>query len=942
MIAKDLRPIVLYKALITLTVLFCLTCEVYGQKRSLPQAADLKVEYLSNPLGLDTLRPRLSWIYSDTTRAARQTAYRIIVSSDRKEAEQGKGMVWDTGQIASSETVNINYEGKKLKSGERYYWRVRVWDQNNKPGAWSRIHSFHMGLLEPEDWKARWITTPDSSIASPLMRGRFTVSKEIESAYAYVTGMGYYELYLNGEKVGDHVLDPAMTDFRKRMLYETYEVIDFLNKGENTWGLWLGNGAFRVKGSEDRWAWPDTDNYFGTPMGLAQLHIRYRDGSTELFTSDSSWKTSASPVTYNNLFGGETYDARLEQPGWNEPGFNDSAWKQVRIAERPQAKMDSQLMPPIRVTQTISPVGKTEPEPGVYLFDMGQNFAGWWQVKTEGRRGTVLKIRGAETLNDSLFPAVLKDGDRLSTDKAYHRDVWTTYVLKGEATEIYEPRFFYTGFRYVEVTVDDPAGLKSLEIRGRVVHTDLKRNGRFTSSHSLLNQIYEAAVWSQRGNLHGYPTDCPHREKGGYNGDGQVIAETSIHDFHMQAFYEKWLNDMADAQQENGRIPNTSPTIIGGYGGGIAWGSAYILIPWWMYQYYEDRRLLERHYPGMKRYMSYLRELASGDDDPAEKYVIDEFGGHWDSLGEWEAPVGEKNGPVNPLTNTYYWYLDAITIAGIADILGKEEDRDRFMVLSDSIKTAFNRKFFDPETNLYGTEEPYQSYLLFALNGNLVPEGRREAVADNLINDIMINREGHLGTGILGTKHLFGVLAGLEREDVIHRIVTQRTFPGWGYWIENGATTLWENWRGENSHNHQMFGSVNEYFYKYLSGIRPPVEEGTTTGYKTIHIKPYIPEGMDYAGATLHTIRGEVRSYWQREEGRLHLSVTLPANTSGKISIPALGYEEVRITESGKTIWENGVMAARVPTITDGSRTGDYIEFKVSSGKYIFKLSELR
>ncbi len=737
------------------------------------------------------------------------------------------------------------------------------------------------------------------------------------------------------------MLDPAITDYNDRILYETYDVTDRLQTGVNAIGLWLGNGAWRINRSEDRWTWYGLNNNFGKPMGIAQLHLQFEDGSETVITSDDSWSTTASPITYNNVYGGENYDARREQEGWNDTGFDDSNWQNAEIVN-PDITLDSQVMPPIRVTQTIEPVAETQPNSDTYLFDLGQNIPGWWRIRVEGESGTELKIRGAETLNDSLFPTPLKQGDSLNTQNVYHRDVWTTYTLKGEGPETYEPRFFYTGFRYVEVKVNDPDRLNSLEVEGQVVHSDIPRNGHFTSSDTLLNHIYDAAIWSQWGNLHGYPTDCPHREKGGYNGDGQVIAEASMHDFHMHSFYEKWINDMRDAQYENGRIPNTSPTMLGGTGGGIAWGSAYILIPWWMHQYYADTEILAEHYPAMKRYMRYLEELASeNDENPDENFIINEFGGHWDSLGEWEAPVRERNGPINPLTNTYYWYLDCITFAKIAGVLGNEADREQYLSLADSIKEAFNQKFFNPETNLYGTEEVYQGYLLFALEGDLVPEGHRQAVLDNLIEDIMVSRDGHLGTGILGTKHLFKVLTDEGREDVIHEMVTKKTFPSWGYWIENGATTLWESWNGESSHNHQMFGSVNEYFYKYLAGIRAPTDEGTTTGYKQIHIKPYIPDDLNHAEATVQTARGEVSSGWQRDGDQLSLNVKLPANTSGKVSLPVMDLENVVITESGEAIWQNGKFTGdAIEGIEAGSQSDDSITFEIQSGEYQFVVSE--
>lgn len=937
------RKQVMKKPFFFFTLLFIVTaCQPAG--RSPLAVTHTTVEYLENPQGLDVPNPRFSWMLESPERGAVQSAYQILVSGSKEGAEAGEGEIWNTGKVGSGQSLNIPYGGQPLESGSRYYWRVRVWNQDGNPASWSETQHFQMGLLNPDDWQARWITTPDSTVSSPLFRNEFTIEKEIEAATAFVTGIGYYECYLNGEKVGDHVLDPAMTDFRKRILYETYDVAGHLKEGENTWGLWLGNGAYRLKAEEGRWTWYGMDNQFGTPMGIVQLHIQYRDGSEEVIGSDENWKTDASPITYNNVYGGEDYDARLEQDGWNEVGFDDSSWTRVKIVEKPGVIMDSQVMPPIRVVETIKPAKETNPERGTYLYDLEQNIPGWWRLQVRGERGVEIRIRGAETLNDELFPGPLEPGDSLSTDKTYHRDVWTTYTLKGEGVEMYEPRFFYTGFRYIEVKADQPGRIQSLNVDGRVVHSDLGRNGSFRSSDTLLNKIYEAAVWSQRGNLHGYPEDCPHREKGGYNGDGQVIAETSVHDFYMHAFYKKWLNDMRDSQEPDGRIPNTSPTLLGGYGGGIAWGSAYILLPWWMVQYYEDTGILEEHYESMRKYMNYLRKLASENDEVSgEAYIINEFGGYWDSLGEWEAPVHDRTGPVNPLTNTYYWYLDVTTFAGIADMLGRDDDRERYLALADSIEQAFNEKFFIPEKNLYGTEEPDQGYLLFALGGDLVPEEHRQAVLDNLIYDIEVTSNGHLGTGILGTKHLFNVLGEEGREDMIHQVVTKKTFPSWGYWIENGATTLWESWNAESSHNHQMFGTVNEYFYKYLGGIRAPTGPGTSAGYRTIVIKPYVPRALTFAEASVETVRGTVASRWERHDDGLRLNVTLPVSSRGQVSIPTLGLDPAHlvIAESGRGIWSGGQFTEGVKGISTGNVDGNYITFEIVSGTYEFELGSL-
>ncbi|MCF8335913.1 MAG: glycoside hydrolase family 78 protein, partial [Bacteroidales bacterium] len=712
---------------------------------------------------------------------------------------------------------------------------------------------------------------------------------------------------------------------------------DQLTSGSNAAGIMLGNGALRMKKIEDRYSWGGINNNFGVPKALVQIEITFADGTEKTIATDGTWKSSAGPITFNHFYAGEDYDARKEKPGWSTSDYNASGWQEVRIASGPEGKLDAQLTHPIKVIETISPENKTNPEPGVYLYDMGQNFPGWWQLKVEGKTGAQVRIRGAETLNDSLFPKSLKPGDQISSKHSYHANVWSTYTLKGEGTEVYEPRFFYTGLRYVEVSVDDPDKFESINIEGRVVHSDLSYNGSFSASNTFLNDIHEATIWSQRGNSHGYPTDCPQREKGAYTGDGQVIAEASMHDFHMAAFYTKWLNDMKDAQQDNGRIPNTAPELVGGHGGGIAWGSAYILLPWWMYQYYNDTRVLEKHYATMKRYIQYLYTLARSDSNPEEKLIINDFGGYWDSLGEWCAP-GESDGPNHPVVNTAYYFRDVQLFSQIAKVLGKKEDVERYSALSDSIAEAYNQKFFNPNTNLYGTDSTYQTYQLLALSFGLVPENHREEVLQTVINDIRETRNGHLNTGIIGTKHLWSVLVNSGHSDLAYKVATQTTYPSYGFWLEKGATTLWEKWSGEASHNHQMFGSVDEFFYKYLAGLRAPTDKGTTRGYKHIRIKPLVPDNLSWVKASLETVNGKVASRWENQDESFKVQVTIPANTTGEVCIPLLKGEAIEISEGDETIWKNGTLSGEVPGIKSAEKEEKCISFSVTSGTYHFTM----
>ncbi len=900
----------------------------------------LQCEYLENPVGIDIQQPRFSWNISSDHRGVSQSAFRVLVADNKKEIQNETGNIWDSGKIPSDQSVNIVYKGSPLKSDQTYYWSVRVWNQDGEQSAWSEPASFHTGLSGSSDWKAKWIIASDTLLSAPLLRKEFEVEKSVKQAFAYISAAGFYELELNGAKVGDHVLDPSITDYRKRLHYVTYDITKLLKSGSNAVGVIVGNGGFRLKFTKGRYCWNDGGINMGTPRIIAQLNIIYNDGSQNTIISDESWKSSGGPITFNNYYGGEDYDARLEKTGWSSQGYDDSSWQPVQVVERPSGQLCSQLFPPIKVVQTIIPVVETNPDKGVYVYDLGQNIPGWWRIQVKGSAGIKLRIKGAETLNDSAFSEPLKPGDRLSKKQKYQSDIWTDYILKGEGTEVYEPRFFYTGFRYIEVTTDNPENIKSLKVEGRVVQSSLERNGKFETSDSLLNRIHRATVWAQIGNTLAYPTDCPQREKGGYTGDGQVIAEASIHDFQMAAFYTNWLNDMEDSRQESGRVPNTSPTLIGGSGGGVAWGSACILLPWWMHQYYNDTRILSEHYPMMKGYIEYMRNLARNDNNPKEEYIINEFGTYWYSLGEWCAPGRKLDCPNHPMVSTYYFYLDAITLSKIASILGQTEDADMYQALADTVKSELNKKFFNPETNLYGSDTTYQTYQLLALSSDIIPEGHREGVLQTLINDISNTRMGHLYTGIIGTKYLWPVLAHAGRTDLAYTIATKTTYPSYGYWIEHGFTTLCETWEGRHSHNHQMFGSIDEFFFKYLAGIQSPTNGSTSQGYKHIVIYPYIPEGLSSVDASLNTVAGTIESHWQQKSGLLKVKVVIPANSDALIGIPILNFSNVSIKESGKTIWENGESVVGVTGITDVSKDASLINLSVGSGTYEFVLSD--
>jgi len=877
---------------------------------------DLRCEYMSNPLGVDTTSPRFSWNIRHPERGQAQSAYQILVASSRKNLDAGIGDRWNSGKVMSDQSVNVVYGGKPLESGETCYWKVRVWDKDGHASQYSDVATFDMGLLRESDWKAEWIGAED--ISAPLLRKEFTLDKEVKKARAYISGLGCYELYINGGRVGNDVLNPGQSEYSRRVLYSTYDVTNLLKKGKNAVGVMLGRG----------W-WGKLGSVYGdvSPRMILQLDVEFTDGANTSVVSDTTWKTSSGPIVADDLYDGEIYDARQERPGWDRPGYDDYGWDNAQSKPSPGGVMDSQLMPAIRVIEVMDPVALTEPLPGKYVFDFGQNFAGWSKLMVSGPAGTKITLKTAEILNDDGTINQSSYGGAKSTD---------SYILKGEGQEVYEPRFTYHGFRYVEVT--GFPGRPTLEnLKGCVVHSAVEPSGSFSSSSSLLNQIHHNVIWSEKSNYHSVPTDCPHREKRGYTGDGQVSAEATIHNFNMAALYTKWLNDMRDSQLESGKIPNVAPWYNGydGMGGGVPWGSAYILLPWWMYEYYRDVRILEDHYPNMKMHLEYLRDLAKNDSNPEEEYIINEFGPYWESLGEWCSP-GRTDCPNHPVVSTYYWYKDALTMSKIAEVLGKSSDADYYLSLANSIRDAFNSKFLNRSDNTYGGSPYFQTYQILPLEAGMVPEANEDMVFDNLVRDIMIDNNGHLDTGIFGTKYLFPVLMEHGRGDVAFTIVSQTTYPSYGYQIGMGATTLWERWEylteGMASFNHHMFDTVDEFFYKYLAGITP-----MSPGYRKISIRPCILGDLEWVNASIETVRGTVSSRWVKGTDSLVLEVTIPVNSEAEICVP-VGSDSAVITEGGRKIFENNAYLGGVEGIASGERRSDCVELDVGSGTYLFEV----
>ncbi len=854
--------------------------------------SNLRCEYLTNPMGIDVFHPRFSWVLEHSRRAEMQTVYQILVATNAESLQKDQGDQWDSGKVASEDSTQVEYQGKPLASGQRYFWKVKYWDKEGQASAYSRDARFEMGLASREEWKGQWIGGHNQ------LRTEFQLPDNSVRARAYITGIGYYELHINGEKVGRNALDPAWTTYDKRVLYSTYDVTRAMRHGSNAVGVMLGQGWYTSRAL------------------LFQLNIELAGGKQISVTSSPSWKAKDGPITSDSVYNGETYDARIETPGWDEPGFDDASWMAAQAMDGPKGIVSAQMMPPIRVVDTLVPVSMTNPEPGVYVYDMGQNISGWVRLRVQGPRGAAVSMRFAELVYENGMI------NRENIRGAKSRDIYT--LRGGGETEVYEPRFTYHGFRYVEVR--GFPGAPSLDsVRGRVAHTSVGTVGSFVASKQILNQIQKLIGWSHLTNLFGIPTDCDQRdERQGWMGDAQVTAEEAMMNFDMAAFYTNFIRDIHDIQSPEGMVSDTVPHRYGSAPADPAWGTAYPLLCWYMWQQYGDRRILEENYDGLKKYVEYLRTRAT-DNVLSYSYY-----------GDW---VAVEKTPGEFVSDAYY-YDDVQVLAGVAKVLEKSSDAQTYSQLAGQIKEAFNRKFYNSAKGEYANGT--QTANAMALNMDLATPEHRGHVAGNLTNDIVYLHDTHVTTGFIGVKHLMEALTKMGRADLAYDLATQTTYPSWGYMISHGATTLWELWQEKtgpsmNSHDHVMFGSVGSWFYRALAGINLNQD---SVGYRHIRIEPQMVRDLTRVSASVQTIRGTVASSWTHTEGNITLDVTIPVGSDAQVVISKDEYvTDFTITEGERVVFEKGHYVAGDAGITGATaeKNGDII-FDVGSGAYSFKL----
>lgn len=877
---------------------------------------NLRCDYAPNERKLSGRQERLSWQLTSRERGAMQTAYQIEMAASPKELGKKQTLIWDSQKVDSSEQTFIPIVRDHARDSGEAWWRVRVWDKNGVMSAWSKPAHIDAPLNNFDAlWKnALWIgrTTDTGQLPAPLLRKTFEVQGKVRSATAWICGVGYHELHLNGAKVGDHVLDPGFTRFDRRALVVHHDVTKLIKSGKNAVGVMLGNGFLNVP-IKSSWDW-DKAPWRAAPKlkCVLQIVVDKSDKSSELLLvrSGEAWKTATGAITYDNIYGGETYDARLEKAGWDTPEYDDSAWETAKVVAAPGGAETPQDLPPIRVVRTITPAKLTEPKPGVFIYDMGENTTGWAKLSVVGSAGTKITLRFAERINKDGTLDNAQIAEHTGAKNPDHRFQTEEYICKGTGTtgrpETYEPRFTYHGFQYVEVT--GFPGTPTLDnLRGQVAHTDFESAGEFQCSNELLNKIQAATRRSYLSNFFSIPTDCPHREKNGWTGDAQLAAEQGLFNFDSHAAYVKWVQDLADEQKPSGELSGIVPSAGWGYdwGNGPAWDSAFLTIPDYVYRYTGDASLLTTHYEQLKRYVDYLTNRA-------EKGIV------FIGLGDW-LPYSVET-PVE-VTSTAYYYHDALIVSDTARLLGKMDEARRYRELAESIRTAFNAKFYHADTGLYAGGS--QTALACALYQGLTTPNNHKKVLDNLVAAID-KKGGHLDGGILGAKYVLNTLLENGREDVAYRIVTQTDMPSWGWWIGQGATTLWEDWKGEFSRNHIMFGDISAWFYKALAGIRA---DKSAPGFKEIVIRPYIPQDLTWARASYDSVRGRIVSDWRIANGILTLKVSIPANTTGEIYVPVRGDSEVR--EGGKPLGENS--AVKWQRNADG-----YSVYAVGSGDYTF------
>jgi alpha-L-rhamnosidase len=893
---------------------------------------NLRCEYKINPVAIETPAPHLSWELGVLRNGLTQTAYRVLVADNVGLLSKDQGNIWDSKKVMSSASIQVKYAGKPLISAKKYYWKVVVWTNAGTNPQLSAVAEWQMGLLKKTDWKgANWIayeTMPDSNRilpgippkgtkkqspgkdVLPILRKSFNISREVKSATMFISGLGHFEMSLNGKKVGDHFLDAGWVNYQKQALYVGFDLTRQLKQGENAIGVMLGNGFYFTPSGRYR----KLTVAYGYPKMMCRLLVEYTDGTSENIVSDPSWKTTPGPITFSAIYGGEDYDATLEQKGWDSPSFNDQGWKQAIVTDGP-AQLNVQMEEPVTVVSEFKPKKVSQIKPTEWVYDMGQNASGIPQITVKGKKGDTVIITPAELINT----------DGTANQKATGKAYTYKYTLKGDGEETWQPRFTYYGFRYIQIDGavqrgSDNAGNAPVIISMKALHT---RNaalpvGGFTCSNELFNKTNTLIDWAVQSNMVSVFTDCPHREKLGWLEETHLMGNSLQYNYDLVNLFKKSISDMRLAQTPDGLIPEIAPefTVFGdGFRDSPEWGSAAVLLPWYVYQWYGDKQVLADSYDMMKRYLAFL-------DKQSDNGILSEGLGDWYDLGPKHPGVSQLTS--KGVTATAIFYYDLTIIGKIAAMLNKPADAAYYKTLAVKVRTAFNNNFFNKETKQYDTGS--QTANAVAVYMKLVEPQYKQAVVDNIVKDLRSHNNA-LTAGDIGYRYLLKVLDDEGRSDVIFDMNNRSDVPGYGYQLAKGATALTESWQAlpSVSNNHFMLGHLMEWFYAGLAGIRPADD---AVAYNKIVIRPEPVGDITFVRSSYHSVYGYINSDWKKLDNSFELSVIIPVNTSAVVYLPANATS--KITEGGKPLGQN-------PNIKFIKNENGKALIKVASGRYNFR-----
>lgn len=893
-----------------------------GEKSDV-EVDNLRCELNEYPEGIDIPAPRLSWELKSSTKSVMQKSYRILVSTSLEKLNANEGDLWDSKQVKSDVSVFVPYAGKALESRMECYWKVCVVTNKGKT-EWSSPAKWTMGLLTPGEWRAQWIgldksfeweapTAECTRMSARYFRTEFDIRQQPVKATLYLCGLGLYKLRINGETIGNQELSPTPTDYRKEVKYNTFDVTKVLQSGSNAIGVTLGNGRFfHMRHTE----------VFEYPKMILQMEMEFADGSKQMVVSDDSWKVTANgPIIANNEYDGEEYDARKEMPGWDQSGFDGREWMNAELITPPHGQLSAQLNKNIRVMDSVNPIGIQKLKEVKYILDMGQNMVGWLQMKVKGDKGTQVNLRFAEFLNE--------DGT-INQDNLRGGLAIDTYTLKGEGLEVWEPLFTSHGFRFVEIT-GYPGTPKISDFEGRVVYDEMEQTGFFETSNTLINKIYNSAYWSIRGNYRGMPTDCPQRtERMGWTGDRAIGSYGESFIYNNNNLYAKWVNDICITQREDGSVSDIAPSYWSSYTDNMTWPGTYLTVSNMLYEQYGNKEPIIKYYASMKKWLYYMRD----------KYMTADHIMPKDQYGDWCTPPEDPtfNDPKDPglvtdkeLIGTSYYFHMLKLLEKFAYILDKPEDAKEFEEQSVVVGKAYNAKFFNKEKGYYSNNTVTAN--LLSLSFDLVPEEYKKVVFENIEKRTLGEFKGHVSSGIIGCQWLMRGLTDNGRADIAYQMLLKTDYPGFGYMIEKGATTIWEHWNGDamekwiDSQNHVMqLGDLIIWFYEDLAGIK---NTPGSSAFKKITMKPQLVDGLDHVKASYHSVYGWIKSSWEKKEASFQWNITIPCNTTATVYIPASS--ESSVTEDGQQISSKNMKFIKMD--------GPYAVFEVGSGSYAFSVN---